>query len=464
MTTTIVALPALAFPLAAAMRSRSVRCSARVLFALTTLAATALAAPHMDGLSAVFALLISFLCSVVVVFSTGILPKAGEASAAPWSTKPAYFMLLGAFWSSMLLAVTSAGFIGLWTGISATTLATTFLVGYGGSKAALEAAWKYLMLCSFGIAIALVGMLFLGRAAMGAHVAPNEALSWQALIAHAQLLPAPLTRVALILMLVGFATKAGLVPMHAWLPDVHSKAPASVSALLSGLLVSCALYAIMRVQSVAAHTAAASLFDAILLYGGALSILIASLLMLAQRDVKRLLSYSTVEHAGIVAVALGLATPLAAFAALYHVLNHALGKSLAFLSVGVVQDARRGGRALLAALLGLAGLPPFGLFVSELLIIFAAVKSRQWIVLGIALFGLLIAFAALLRLAIATQSGSATPAHRTDDVQRGSQSMPAIALGAVALTASASFALTFVPFVTFGRMLYAFAVTIVGGS
>jgi hydrogenase-4 component F len=433
---------------------------------------------HMDGLSTVFAGLISFLCTVVVVFSIGIRPKPGDASAAPWSTKPAYFMLLGAFWSSMLLAVTSSSFIGLWIGISATTLATTFLVAYTGGKAALEAAWKYLMLCSFGIAIALIGMLFLGRAAMAAHVAPNDALSWQALIAHASLLPAPLTRVALTLMLVGFATKAGLVPMHAWLPDAHSKAPAPVSALLSGLLVSCALYAIMRVQSVAVHTASASFFNAILLYGGSLSIIVASLLMLAQRDVKRLLSYSTVEHAGIVAVALGLATPLAAFAALYHVLNHAVSKSLAFLSVGIVQDERgttsighlqglwyaRGGRALLAALIGLAGLPPFGLFVSELLILFAAVQRHQWIVLGIAFAGLLVAFAALLRLAIATQSGAAIPAQSTREVQRAPQSLPAIALGAIACTATVSFALTFVPFATFGQTLYMLAVAIVRGS
>ena len=463
MTTFVVVIPFAGLALATAFRSRPLRSYARLLVAALAVAGTLLAASSMDWLSAVFAVTVSVLCAVVVVYSTGILPKGGDAASEPWSRKPAYFLLLGAFWSSMLLAVTSVSFIGLWIGISATTLATTFLVAYTGGKAALEAAWKYLILCSFGIAIALVGMLLLGRAAMAAGIAPDQALSWTALIAHAGATNVPLTRVALTLMLVGFATKAGLVPMHAWLPDAHSKAPAPVSALLSGLLVSCALYAIMRVQSVATATPSAGLFDAILLYGGAGSILIASLLMLAQRDVKRLLSYSTVEHAGIVSMALGLASPLAAFAALYHVLNHAFAKSLAFLAVGIVQEQRgttsighlqglwnvRGGRAFLAALIALAGLPPFGLFLSELLIIIAAVQAGQWAVLTVALIGLLLAFGALLRLAVTTESGSPP-----QPLPVPSRTSLVVASSAVACVALILLALTFVPFVSWSHTVY----------
>lgn len=460
MTAVLILFPFVSLTLAALFANRTVRSVARVFLASAGLAGTILAAPTMDWLSAIFAVSVSLLCAIVVLFSTGILPKGGDSPMEPWSRKPAYFILLGAFWSSMLLTVTSAGFAGIWTGISATTLATTFLVAYSGGKAALEAAWKYVMLCSFGIAIALIGMLLLGRAAMMAGVPPGQALSWSALIPHAALMDIPLTRVALTLMLVGFATKAGLVPMHAWLPDAHSKAPAPVSALLSGLLVSCALYAIMRVQSVAAGTASAGLFDGILLYGGAVSILIASLLMLAQRDIKRLLSYSTVEHAGIVAFALGLATPLAAFAALYHILNHGLAKSMAFLSVGMVQEqygstnigdlrglwSARGGRTLLAAMVALAGLPPFGLFFSELLIVVAAVQVRAWSALAVASIGLLIAFAALLRLAIATESG--TRPHGLP--------APKLRLATVAVTCivAASSALVVAPFVPWSHAAY----------
>jgi hydrogenase-4 component F len=376
------------------------------------------ALPQLDPLSALFVTLISVLSLLATLYSVSVFPPV-ELAATPWSGRRAYFVLLGAFWSSMLIAVTSTSFIGLWIGISATTLATTFLVGFSGGKAALEAAWKYLMLCSFGIAIALIGIFLLGHAALTAHLAPAVALSWDTLARNGGRLSPELARVALLLMLLGFGTKAGLVPMHSWLPDAHSKAPAAISALLSGLLVSCALYAIVRVQHVAAVVAPALFNDALLVLGS-LSILVAATLMLAQRDIKRLLSYSTVEHAGLVAIALGLGTPLGEFAAIYHILTHAFTKSLAFLAVGVVQQERgtttigklqglwndASGKFLLAALVGLTGLPPFGIFVSELLIVLAAAAAHQWAALACAVTGLLIAFIALARLAIDTESGT----------------------------------------------------------
>jgi hydrogenase-4 component F len=466
-----------AFCLAAIPRSRSLRILSRLLFAPASLATTGVALAALDGLSALFAATVSLLCALVVLFSSGIFPHATESGQAPWSRPPAFFMLLGAFWSSMLLAVTSSSFIGLWAGISATTLATTFLVAYLGGRAALEAAWKYLILCSFGIGIALVGTFFLGRAAMDAGISPADALSWAILTNHGAVLSSPLVRAGVLLMLVGFATKAGLVPMHAWLPDAHSKAPAPVSALLSGLLVSCALYAIMRVQSVTVHTYAATIFNQVLLAGGSLSVTIASLLMLAQRDVKRLLSYSTVEHAGLVALALGLATPLAIFVALYHVLNHGFGKSLAFLSVGVIQHERRttsighlkglwhspSGRTFLLALVGLAGLPPFGLFVSELLLVIAAVQTRQWVVLAVVLVGLLVAFAALLRLAIETQTGQKPT---TMEIAHASHGAPMRGFVASALfcVGIAAFAIALVPFSPLGGSLFHIATLLAGGS
>jgi hydrogenase-4 component F len=469
--------PLAAFCLAAIPRSRSLRIFSRLLFALASLAATGIALAALDGLSALFAATVSLLCAVIVLFASGIFPQATESAQAPWSRPPAFFMLLGAFWSSMLLAVTSTSFNGLWAGISATTLATTFLVAYLGGRAALEAAWKYLILCSFGIGIALVGIFFLGRAAMEAGISPADALSWSVLTRHGTALSSPLVRTGLLLMLVGFATKAGLVPMHAWLPDAHSKAPAPVSALLSGLLVSCALYAIVRVQSVTVHTGDAEIFNRVLLVGGSLSVTIASLLMLAQRDVKRFLSYSTVEHAGLVALALGLATPLAIFVALYHILNHAFGKSLAFLSVGVIQHERRttsighlkglwhspSGRTFLLALIGLAGLPPFGLFVSEFLLVIVTVQTRQWTVLAIVLVGLLLAFAALLRLAIETQSGQKVP---TMEIAQPAQVPPIRGLAASALVCVgvAAFAVALVPFSPLGGALFHIATLLAGGS
>lgn len=448
-------LAAIFAPLAAAVVSSFVPQHARRLTrALTAAAACALTfavLAQLDRLSAIFAAVVSIVSFAATLFSGSLFPET-QQDGSPWQRRAVYFTLLGAFWSSMLYALCSTSFVGIWAGISATTLTTTFLVGYSGGKAALEAAWKYLLLCSAGVGIALVGMLLLGRAAMDAGVSPAQALSWAALTHRNVMLQGGAVPAALLLMLVGFGTKAGLVPMHAWLPDAHSKAPAPVSALLSGLLVTSALYAVMRVQSVAQHANVAIFNDALLALGAA-SLLVASTLMLAQRDVKRLLSYSTVEHSGLVALALGIGTPLALFAALYHALSHAFTKAAAFFAIGIVQHQRgstavaclqglwedAGGKLFLSALVGLAGFPPFGLFVSELLIVIAAAAAHQWIALACALLGLSLGFAALARLAIDTESG--VPPHvRT-------LGTPRIAFAAAAVTGSIAIALAVLPFV-----------------
>jgi hydrogenase-4 component F len=449
-----VAAPFAGAVIATAVRYRPVRRPLRAAFSAIAVVLGFIALPQVDRLSGLFIVIISLLSLMATVYSLSIFPGSQD-EAAPWSSRPVYCILLGAFTSSMLAAVTSTTFIGLWIGISATTLATTFLVGFSGGKSALEAAWKYLMLCSFGIAIALIGILLLGRAGLAAHVPAAAALSWDALATNGDRLSPALTRVALLLMLLGFGTKAGLVPMHSWLPDAHSKAPAPISALLSGLLVSCALYALVRVGHVAA-AAAPTLFNDVLLCVGSVSMLVAATLMLAQRDIKRLLSYSTVEHAGLVAIALGLGTPLGAFAAIYHIVNHAFAKSLAFFAVGIVQHERGtttigklhglwsdpSGKLLLAAFIALTGLPPFGIFLSELLIVLAAAAAHAWAALLCALTGLLVAFIALARLAIDTECGSGS-------VRPPNERWPILAFVSTGGAAVAAALLVLVPFLPF---------------
>jgi len=444
-----LATPTVGAIVASIFRRRAIRLPLRLGFGALSVALAALSLPQVDGLSRIFFVLISLVSFLALLFSVSIFPKI-ELADAHWASRPAYFILLGAFWSSMLLTVSATSFTWVWIGISATTLATTFLVGFSGGKTALEAAWKYLILCSFGIAIALLGMLLVGRAAMGAGVDPAQALSWTVLVAHAGALSPSLFRIGLLLMVLGFATKAGLVPMHAWLPDAHSKAPSPISALLSGLLVSCSLYAIVRVQSVATPSLWPML-DGTLLVLGSLSVIVASLLMLAQRDVKRFLAYSTIEHSGLVAIALGIHTPLATFAAVYHIVNHAFSKSSAFLSIGVVQYARgtteiaalKGlwregrGKLFLASLVALAGLPPFALFFSEMLIVIATAVAHQWVVLSVAVIALAIAFTALTRLAVETESGVSHPERRAS---------PPLAMTAVATAAFMALLCSFVPF------------------
>ena len=405
---------------AALFRHRDTRRTIRVILAAIATGIPLLVAVHVDQLSLIFATIVSVLGFLATLYSTDIFSINWSGGAVFWSRKSVYFVLLGAFWSSMLLVVLAQDFGALWFGIAATTLATAFLVGFSGEDAALEAAWKYLVLCSVGIGIALIGIILLASATLIAGVPPNEALSWAA-VAQRDLLPNGVVHLATALMLVGFATKAGLFPLHAWLPDAHSKAPAPISALLSGVLVSCALYAIIRTLQVAGCWHDTALLRVLLLWFGACSIIVAGMLMLVQRDLKRLLAYSTVEHAGIIAFALGIGGRLGVAAALLHVIAHAFSKSGAFFAAGITQreggenihrsalwTTTLGGRFLLPALVALGALPPFGLFCSELLVTLAAIEAHAWVPLGVATLGVLVAFAALIRTGLQVNPGATT--------------------------------------------------------
>jgi hydrogenase-4 component F len=472
----ILALVPLAVPLGQARRWTRIG-----LAALAALAPVALIG-RVDALSLGFVGIVSIVSFLATAFSAGgatwerrVGDRVGDPDeAAAWSRVSVYYALLGAFWSAMLLTVVATTFTVLWLGISATTLATAFLVGFAGEAASLEAAWKYLVLCSVGIAFALLGILATAHVALGVGLDGAHALSWTEIARHAPAHPPALARLGIALMLIGFATKAGLVPMHAWLPDAHSKAPAPVSGLLSGVLVSCALYAIVRTLSIAEPLGAGPLAHALLLWLGALSTLVAGTLMLAQRDLKRMLAYSTIEHAGIVALALGFGGVLGFVAALVHIVAHAFAKSAAFFATGLVQRERRTttigdlhalwssggpGRILLGALTALAGLPPFGIFVSELLVVVAGVLSGRWVPLAIGLAGTVLAFTALARAAIEMESGHLKhpPPRRTGFVRT-----PASA-GAAALALAGALGAAAVPWTGLGGALQQLATALVRG-
>ncbi len=472
-------------PLAASLLPLAVPAGAARRRAKVTLAACAALAPlamigRVDALSLGFAALVSMLGFLATAFSVGgaiFEQRVGDIVGDPdeavtWSRVSVYYALLGSFWSAMLLVVLADNFSLLWLGISATTLATAFLVGFAGEAESLEAAWKYLVLCSVGIAFALFGLMALAHVTLALGLAPAQALSWSAIEAHPGLGAPPLARLAIALMIIGFSTKAGLVPMHAWLPDAHSKAPAPVSGLLSGVLVSCALYALMRTLGVAGAVGAGPLAHTLLLWLGALSTVVAGALMLTQTDLKRLLAYSTVEHAGIVALALGFGGKLGTLAALAHVLSHAFAKSAAFLAAGLVQRERRttslsrlrglwgsgiGGRMLLAALSALGGLPPFGIFVSELLVVIAGVLAGAWAALALGLVGMAFAFAALSRAAIEIESGHASP-----DGLHPSTSRAVTSVAAAALALGGALAAALVPWTGLGGMLQTVAAALDG--
>ncbi|MFI6547208.1 proton-conducting transporter membrane subunit [Streptomyces prunicolor] len=335
---------------------------------------------------------------------------AGNATA--W-TMWRYHMLVQTFLGAMCLAVVSANLGVLWVAIEATTVVTAFLVGHRRTRTSVEAAWKYVVICSAGIALAFLGTVLLYYAARQAGIAEAWALDWPTLVARADRLDPAVTRLGISLVVLGYGAKAGLVPLHAWLPDAHSQAPAPVSALMSGVLLSVAFAAILRYR-VIADAALGPDFTRVLLAGIALlTLTLAAGLLLAQRDFKRMLAYSSMEHMSLIALAAAIGSPLALSAALLHIAGHGLAKATAFCASGQILHLRGTTkigrvRGLLAqspwlgALFGLAvvallGFPPFSLFASELGIAragFATGAGLGWAT-AIALLLVLVAFAAL---------------------------------------------------------------------
>ncbi|HSN10496.1 MAG TPA: proton-conducting transporter membrane subunit [Propionibacteriaceae bacterium] len=330
--------------------------------------------------------------------------------------------LVCVFLAAMSLAVLSDNLGVMWVAVEATTIATAFLVGHAGNRGATEAAWKYVVLGSVGVAIAFLGIVLLY-----ASTGTGTTLSWVALTSEGLQLSPHLARAGIALAVLGFATKAGLAPMHSWLPDAHSQAPAPVSGLMSGVLLSVAMYAILRIEAVSAAHVGVGLVHGLLVAGGLLSLAVASLLTLTQRDYKRLLAYSSIEHMGVIALGVGSGTTLGLVAALLHVLGHGLVKAAMFVVAGRLRNitgtsrinrvtgllATRPdlGRQLLAGSAALLGFPPHLTFFTEVAVLLALVQARLWWAAGIAAVLLLLAFVGISRHVLRMTLGSPTAHH-----------------------------------------------------
>jgi hydrogenase-4 component F len=374
----------------------------------------------LDALSAWHLILLQFVFVLSTVF-------AGRYFAGPAALSPGRARRFGALWSGSLAAMTLAlvsNHLGLmWVGIESTTLVTTFLIALHRSKESLEATWKYLIICSVGIAIAFMGILLVGASAARATPVPSDVLLWTRLRAVAPLLDPAAIEIAFLFLLVGYGTKVGLAPMHTWLPDAHSQAPAPVSAIFSGIMLNTALYCLMRyLPVVEAATGNRGWSLRLLSLFGVLSMLVAGAFILFQRDAKRMLAYCSVEHMGIVAVGLGLGG-LGTFAAMFHTANHSLGKTVGFFCAGrlgqiygshdmqvlrgTLRAAPLWGAGLLLGLLGLVGVVPSGVFMSELQIVKAAVDAGSPAVLVGFLVGAGLVFLGIVGHASAMARGEA---------------------------------------------------------
>jgi hydrogenase-4 component F len=298
------------------------------------------------------------------------------------------------FMFTMLLALTTNNMGILWVALEAATLTTVLLVSLYRTAASLEAAWKYFILCGVGIAQALFGTILLYFAAERLLGASGGALLWTHLDAVKGQLEPTVLAIAFVFLLVGYGTKVGLVPLHNWLPDAHAEGPTPVSAVLSGLLLNVALYAVVRRKIAVAGALHSDLPGRMLMGFGLLSVLVAAFFLWRQRDVKRLFAYSSIEHMGIITFAFGMGGPVANFAALLHMTVHSLTKSAIFFAVGhATQLARtqrmediRGlllrsptiGWGLMVGTLAILGMPPFGVFASEFLIVTTAMREQPW--------------------------------------------------------------------------------------
>lgn len=323
--------------------------------------------------------------------------------------------------AAMTLSLISNNLGIMWVGIEATTLLTAFLICIPRKPASIEAMWKYLMICSVGVAFAFLGTLMVVASVRGSHLGVSNTLLWTQLRSSASALNPMLLKMGFLCLLVGYGTKAGLAPMHSWLPDAHSQAPAPVSAIFSGFMLNAALYCIMRyVPIVEKATGYAGWSLQLLALFGIISILVAAAFIIFQHDLKRLLAYHSVEHIGIIALAFGLGG-LGTFAALFHTLNHSICKSLSFFAAGRLgqtygtHDMRKmsgslasapvWGTGLFGSLLALIGVAPFAIFMSEFQVLKAAVDGRAIIWMILFLAGSSVVFIGALRHAIAMAWG-----------------------------------------------------------
>jgi hydrogenase-4 component F len=364
-----------------------------------------------DALSTFMLVVIGAVALLATLAGPGYLAAELAAGHAGPRAARRYGVLTQAFVAAMALAVLAANLGVMWVAIEATTILTAFLVAFRRTRRATEAAWKYVVICSVGIALAFLGIVLVNYAAAHAGVPAAGSLDGATLAAHAAALDPHVTRIATVLLVLGFGTKAGLAPMHAWLPDAHSQAPAPVSALMSGVLLSVAFYAILRVKVIADVALGPATMRVLLVVAALASLAVAAALLLAQRDFKRLLAYSSIEHMGLLALGAAIGGRLALVAVLLHILGHGLGKSVLFLSSGQISQAVGGNRvddargllaraplpaaAFAAGLLAILGLPPFSLFASELGIVRAGFSAGLGWAVGPALLFMLVIVAAV---------------------------------------------------------------------
>ena len=384
----------------------------------------------VDDLNAVFIVLSTLVGFTTSVFSASYIAHELQTGHLTPKYLRFYHAMYQMLMFGMNLALLSNNVGLMWVAVELATLTTVVMVGIYRTPAALEAAWKYFLLGSVGIALALFGTILVYLAARSTVGEGLDAMAWSVLVKHAADFDPAFLNLAFVFLLLGYGTKVGLVPLHAWLPDAHAEGPTPISAVLSGLLLNVALFAVLRFKSIMSANPAALAPGPLMVTLGLLSVVFASFMLYRRHDIKRLFAYSSIEHMGVITFAFGMGGTLANFAGLMHMVLHSLTKSAIFFCVGHIAQVKgtqrmadiRGltvshpvlGWSLVVGVVAIAGLPPLGIFMTEFLIItstFARAPALA-IILGLSL---LVALGALLLrlngLAFGDPDGRNDPSH-----------------------------------------------------
>jgi hydrogenase-4 component F len=364
---------------------------------------------YMDALSGYFILIIAVVAFVASLYSINYLRD--DVSEGVISAKRAmvYYVLFDLFVFTMLFTTVVNNTGVMWVAIEMTTLVSALLVGLYNKESSIEAAWKYIIICSVGISLALLGTILMYYTAF---VNGNiHSLNWTDINAVSNLLNPGIVKIAFVFILIGYGTKAGIAPMHTWLPDAHSQALAPISAMLSGVLLKTAVYAIIRYMIIVNHCTVDGFSGNLLIFFGVLSVLLPAGFILIQKDIKRLLAYSSIEHIGVILFGLGVGGWLGLYGALFHIFNHAINKSLMFFGAGsIIRKYKTHNMRSISGVTGampftgffvvlgvfaLCGMPPFSIFFSELMILISGFSKGRYASTAVVIFALALIFAAL---------------------------------------------------------------------
>lgn len=379
---------------------------------------------YIDSLSMVILIPISVVGFASALYSKNYMGRQYDIGMVDDKHLVRYYQGINAFLLSMVVVPITNNLGVMWVTVEATTLISVLLIMLYFKENAIEAAWKYLIIATVGLSFALVGTVFFYYANISSP-AHGDAMNWTSMVLNSKQFDPNLVKIAFVFILVGYGTKAGLAPMHTWLPDAHSEAPTPVSALLSGVLLNCALYGIIRYHIISMGSIGHAFSGQLMVILAVISVAIAASSIYFQKDMKRMLAYSSVEHMGLVSLGIGFGGMLGIYGALLQIINHAMAKPMMFFASGTVSQKYetkvmgkvRGiirvmpatGALFLIGGLALAGMPPFGIFLSEFLVLSSGFQGGQFLAVGIVMAFLVVTFAVFMRHLVKMAFGAPVP-------------------------------------------------------